>query len=137
MSRAGAAIESDDEHRVERKTLMMAIIGGGLIVFTSLVFWHLLPHNGRELRNSGIGSMVTIGLMTTLTFGVALLWSGLSGWLALAVPAADHTLAGFVSERPTPRSFTYRPTAFPISKPAVMLQFMHPSRSGVIFDFWQ
>ena len=61
---------------------MMALIGGGLIVFTSLVFWQLLPHNGREhpfVRNSGTGSMVTIGLMTTLTFGVALLWSGLSG----------------------------------------------------------
>jgi len=61
---------------------MMAIIGGGLIVGTSLAFWKLLPHKGREhpfVRNSGIGSMVTIGLLTTLTFGVALLWSGLSG----------------------------------------------------------
>ena len=69
-------------HRVERKTLMMAIIGGGLIVGTSLAFWKLLPHKGREhpfVRNSGTGSMVTIGLLTTLTFGVALLWSGLSG----------------------------------------------------------
>jgi hypothetical protein len=66
----------------ERKTLMMAITGAGLIVGTSLAFWQLLPHNGREhpfVRNSGVGSMVTIALLTTLTFGVALLWSGLSG----------------------------------------------------------
>jgi len=61
---------------------MMAIVGVGLIVGTSLAFWQLLPNKGREhpfVRNSGIGSMVTIGLLTTLTFGVALLWSGLSG----------------------------------------------------------
>jgi hypothetical protein len=61
---------------------MMAIIGGALIVGTSLVFWQLLPSKGREhpfVRNTGTGSMVTIGLLTTLTFGVALLWSGLSG----------------------------------------------------------
>jgi hypothetical protein len=61
---------------------MMAITGAGLIVGASLAFWQLLPHNGREhpfVRNSGVGSMVTIALLTTLTFGVALLWSGLSG----------------------------------------------------------
>jgi len=61
---------------------MMATIGGGLIVGSALAFWQLLPHNGRDhplVRNSGIGSMVTIGLLTTLTLGVALLWSGLSG----------------------------------------------------------
>jgi hypothetical protein len=65
-----------------KEKLMMAVTGAGLIVGTTLVFWQLLPHNGREhpfVRNSGIGSMVTIGLLTTLTFGVALLWSGLSG----------------------------------------------------------
>jgi hypothetical protein len=69
-------------HRVERKTLMIAITGVGLIVGTTLVFWQLLPHNGREhpfVRNSGTGSMVTIALLSALTFGVALLWSGLSG----------------------------------------------------------
>ena len=60
---------------------MMTIIGAVLIVGTSLTFWQLLPNNGREnplVRNSGVGSMVTLGLLTTLTIGVAMLWAGLS-----------------------------------------------------------
>jgi hypothetical protein len=61
---------------------MMAVTGAGLIVGTTLVFWRLLPHNGREhpfMRSSGISSMIAIALVTALTFGVAMLWSGLSG----------------------------------------------------------
>ena len=60
---------------------MMSITGAGLIVGSGLVFWQLLPHNGREnplVRNSVVGSMVTLGLLTTLTIGVAMLWAGLS-----------------------------------------------------------
>ncbi len=61
---------------------MMAISGAGLIVGASLAFWQLLPRSGREhpfARNSGISSMIAIGLVTALSFGVALLWAGLSG----------------------------------------------------------
>ena len=55
---------------------MIAITGAGLIVASTLEFWQLLPNNGREnplVRNSGVGSMVTLGLLTTLTIGVAML----------------------------------------------------------------
>jgi hypothetical protein len=69
-------------HCDERKTLMMAITGAGLIVGASLAFWQFLPRKGREhpfVRNSGVGSMITIVLLSALTFGVAMLWAGLSG----------------------------------------------------------
>jgi len=61
---------------------MMVITGAGLIVSSSLVFWQLLPRNGRVhpfVRNSGISSMLALGLLTTLTLGAAMLWAGLSG----------------------------------------------------------
>jgi len=61
---------------------MMAVTGAGLIVSSSLVFWQLLPRNGRVhplARNSGVSSMLALGLLTSLTLGVAMLWAGLSG----------------------------------------------------------
>jgi hypothetical protein len=61
---------------------MMAITGAVLIVGASLAFWQFLPRKGQErpfVRNSAVGSMITIVLLTALTFGVAMLWSGLSG----------------------------------------------------------
>jgi len=61
---------------------MMVITGAGLIVSSSFVFWQLLPRDGRIhpfARNSGISSMLALGLLTTLTLGVAMLWAGLSG----------------------------------------------------------
>jgi hypothetical protein len=45
-------------------------------------FWYLLPRNDVVhpfVRNSDVGSMVTIGLMTGLTAGVGLLAAGLFG----------------------------------------------------------
>jgi hypothetical protein len=60
---------------------MMVITGAGLIVSSSLVFWQLLPRDGRlhPFARSGISSMLALGLLTTLTLGVAMLWAGLSG----------------------------------------------------------
>ena len=61
---------------------MMVITGAGLIVSSCLVFWQLLPRDGRLhpfARDSGISSMLALGLLTTLTLGVAMLWAGLSG----------------------------------------------------------
>jgi len=55
---------------------MIAITGEGLVVGTTFVFWQLLPTMFQSIpfvRNSATGSMVTIALLTTLTFGVALL----------------------------------------------------------------
>jgi hypothetical protein len=59
---------------------MYTISGAVLIVFGCGSFWYLLPRKGvvhPVVRNSDIGSMVTIGIMTVLTAGVALLLAGL------------------------------------------------------------
>ena len=60
----------------------LSVIGAILIAATCAAFWRLLPRNGRThpfVRNSDVGSMITIGLMTVLTVGVALLLDGLFG----------------------------------------------------------
>jgi hypothetical protein len=60
----------------------LSIIGAILIAATCAAFWRLLPRNGQEhplVRNSDVGSMITIGMMTVLTVGVAMLLEGLSG----------------------------------------------------------
>lgn len=61
---------------------MLSIISGlVMIAGSSLVFWRLLPRDGREhplAKNSGISSMIAITIMTVLTFGIALLWNGFS-----------------------------------------------------------
>ena len=54
-----------------------ALTGGG-----AASFWYLLPRNGRVhpfVQNSDVGSMVTIALMTAVTFGLVLLAAGFSG----------------------------------------------------------
>ena len=54
-----------------------ALTGGG-----AASFWYLLPRQGRVhplVRNSDVGSMVTIGIMTGVTFGLVLLAAGFSG----------------------------------------------------------
>jgi hypothetical protein len=62
---------------------MLSIISGAVLVTSSsLAFWRLLPDNGREHRlaeNSGVSSMITITIMTAFTFGLAMIWNGLSG----------------------------------------------------------
>ena len=61
---------------------MFTVAGAALIIFSCGAFWYLLPRHGEVhplVRNSDIGSMVTIGLMTTLTAGVGLLAAGIVG----------------------------------------------------------
>jgi hypothetical protein len=62
---------------------MFSIISGAALVFvSSAVFWYLLPHKGqvnRLVTNSDVGSMVTIAIMSGLTFGVVILCEGLFG----------------------------------------------------------
>jgi hypothetical protein len=59
---------------------MLTLGGAALIAVSSLIFWRLLPRNGHEhplVNNSGVGSMITIVLLTTMTVGVAMLCEGL------------------------------------------------------------
>ncbi len=62
---------------------MFSIISGAALVFVSgAAFWYLLPHKGQVnplVRNSDVGSMVTIAIMSGLTFGVVVLCEGLFG----------------------------------------------------------
>jgi len=59
---------------------MYTIIGIVLLVFGCASFWYLLPRKGVVhpwVRNSDIGSMVTITIMTILTAGFGFLFAGL------------------------------------------------------------
>lgn len=59
---------------------METVSGLALLIFGCSSYWYLLPRNGDVhplVRNSDIGSMVTIGIMTVLTAGVGLLAAGL------------------------------------------------------------
>ena len=61
---------------------MFTIIGAVLVAGTSASFWYLLPHNGKEhpwVENSGVGSMVTITILTVLIIGLAVFFEGLFG----------------------------------------------------------
>jgi hypothetical protein len=62
---------------------MFSIISGAaLVVVSGAVFWYLLPYKGQVnpiVRNSDVGSMVTIAIMSGLTFGVVILCEGLFG----------------------------------------------------------
>jgi len=59
---------------------MFSIVSGvALIGGSAAGHWYLLPRNGEVhplVKNSDVGSMVTIGIMCVLTFGVALLVAG-------------------------------------------------------------
>jgi len=62
--------------------MIYTISGAAVIVGTSVGYWRLLPRDGRThplVKNSDIGSMITIGLMTTMTIGIGLLCQGLFG----------------------------------------------------------
>jgi len=55
-------------------SVMVAVAGGG--------YWRLLPRNGQVhplVKNTDVGSMVTIAIMAALSLGVALLCEGLLG----------------------------------------------------------
>jgi hypothetical protein len=62
---------------------MFPIICGAALVAVSIGgFWYLLPRNGLEhplVRNSGVGSAMTLLIMTALTVGVVLMFEGLIG----------------------------------------------------------
>ena len=61
---------------------MLTIIGAAMIVGTSAGFWYLLPRNGKEhplVQNTGVGSMVTIAILTLFIIGVAVMCEGLLG----------------------------------------------------------
>jgi hypothetical protein len=56
------------------------LLGAAMVVAASICFWYLLPRDGQVhpfVRNSDVGSMVTIGIMCVLTIGIAILWGGL------------------------------------------------------------
>jgi len=58
------------------------ICGAALIVITCTGYWYLLPRNGQEhplVKNSEVGSMITIAIMTVFTFGAAMLLEGFFG----------------------------------------------------------
>lgn len=60
--------------------MLYVISGAALITGGSGFFWYLLPRQGKVhplARNSDVGSMITIGIMSVLTFGIALLCAGL------------------------------------------------------------
>lgn len=61
---------------------MLTIIGATIVAGTSAGFWYLLPRNGKEhpwVENSGVGSMVTITILTLLIIGLAVFFDGLFG----------------------------------------------------------
>ncbi len=61
---------------------MLTIAGAVVLVATCIAYWRLLPRNGKVhplLKTTDISSMVTIGIMTLVTFGTALVLDGLFG----------------------------------------------------------
>jgi hypothetical protein len=62
--------------------MISIICGAALVVITCAGYWYLLPRNGQEhplVKNSDVGSMITIAMMTVLTFGLAMLFEGFFG----------------------------------------------------------
>jgi hypothetical protein len=62
--------------------MLYTISGAALVVGCCGSFWYLLPRNGRVhplVRNSDVGSMVTITIMAVLTAGIAFLAAGILG----------------------------------------------------------
>ena len=62
--------------------MFFIICGAALVVVASASFWYLLPRNGQVhplVKNSDVGSMITIAIMTGLTFGVVIFFEGFFG----------------------------------------------------------
>ena len=58
------------------------ILGTAAVVGAGASFWWLLPREGVVhplVRNSDVGSMVTIAIMSVFTFGAVLLFTGFVG----------------------------------------------------------
>jgi hypothetical protein len=63
----------------EASDMLLSICGAALVVFACAFYWYLLPRNGTVhpfVRNSDVGSMVTIAIMIMFTFGLAMLLEG-------------------------------------------------------------
>ena len=59
-----------------------AIVGAAMVISSAACFGYLLPRNGQEhplVRNTDVGSMATIAIMSVLTIGVAIFCEGLFG----------------------------------------------------------
>ena len=62
--------------------MIYTITGAAVTVGTCVAYWRLLPRDGRThplLKTSDISSLITIGLMTTMTIGIGLVCQGLLG----------------------------------------------------------
>jgi hypothetical protein len=62
--------------------LFSIISGAALVVASSAFYWYLLPRDGQVnplVKNSHVGSMVTITIMCFFCIGIALLLDGLFG----------------------------------------------------------
>ena len=61
---------------------MSVIVGAAAIAAAGVSFWWLLPRAGKVhpmVRNTDVGSMVTLAIMSVLTFGAVMLFAGLIG----------------------------------------------------------
>jgi hypothetical protein len=62
--------------------MFLTVSGAALVVISIAIFCLLLPGKGRVnplVENSSVGSMITIAIMSTLTFGLAMFFEGLFG----------------------------------------------------------
>lgn len=62
--------------------MLSVIVGAAAIAAAGLSFWRLLPRDGQVhpwVRNTDVGSMVTLAIMSVLTFGAVMLFAGLIG----------------------------------------------------------
>lgn len=62
--------------------MFLIICGAALVAVSIGGFWYLLPRNGLEhplVRNSNVGSAMTLVIMIALTVGVVLMFEGLAG----------------------------------------------------------
>ena len=62
--------------------MFLTVSGAALVVTSIAIFWFLLPSKGQVnplVENSSVGSMITIAIMSTLTFGLAMFFEGLFG----------------------------------------------------------
>jgi len=62
--------------------MLSVIVGAVAIVADGVSFWWLLPRAGEVhpmVRNTDVGSMVTLAIMSVLTFGAVMLFAGLIG----------------------------------------------------------
>jgi len=62
--------------------MLSVIVGASAISAAGVSFWLLLPRDGNVhpmVRNSDVGSMVTLAIMSVLTFGAVMLFAGLIG----------------------------------------------------------